>query len=60
MESGVDIHDMLSLQLAEVEMLQLMFPQTGELVLDDPLAVDVIQTFLDEKRSSTPLSNIYE
>ena len=56
MESGVDIYEMLSLQLAEVEMLQSMFPQTGELVLDDPLAVDAMQTFLDEKRSYDSLN----
>ena len=50
MESEVDIFDMLTLQLAEVEMLQSMFPQSQEFVLDDPLVLDVLQTFVDEKK----------
>ena len=43
----VDVSEMLSLQLTEIEMLASMFPNPGEFQLDDPSAVATIQAFVD-------------
>ncbi len=47
MESSTDLVEMLGLQLSEVEMLACMFPNSGEFVMDDPLAVSDVQQFVD-------------
>ena len=43
----VDLKEMLSLQLAEVEMLTSMFPSDGEFVLDDPGAPAELLSYVD-------------
>ena len=48
-KSLVDVTETLQLQLAEIEMLESMFPNTGELRLDDTMAAINIQAFLDGK-----------
>lgn len=44
---SVDLVEMLSLQLTEVEMLESMFPNPGEFQLDDPSTVADFQAFVD-------------
>ncbi len=44
-----DLVEMLNLQVSEIEMLQSMYPNPGELVLDDPLALADIQEFTEGK-----------
>ena len=46
-EGSIDIRETLSLQLAEVEMLQSMFATDGEFVLDDQTAVPDIRSLVD-------------
>ena len=45
----IDLQEMLQLQLSEVELLSSMYPNDGELVLDDPMAVPEIQDYVDGK-----------
>ncbi len=45
----IDIQEMLQLQLSEVELLSSMYPNEGEMVLDDPMAVPELQDFVDAK-----------
>ena len=57
MEGDCDIYELLTLQLAEIEMLQSMFPQPGELELDDPLVVGIMQTFVEERKPVDTLND---
>lgn len=49
----------LELQLAELELLQSMFPSDAELKLDDPLVVDEINVWLQDTHSPLPLLPSY-
>ncbi|XP_014787219.1 RWD domain-containing protein 2B [Octopus bimaculoides] len=48
-DENVDIREMLELQLAEVEMLNSMYPDENEFKLEEPIAVRNIQSFLNGK-----------
>ena len=50
-----EMYDLLSLQLAEVEMIQSMFPNPGELEFDDGHAVDAIRSFVEKKNNNRVL-----
>jgi len=56
MAADMDVHQMLELQLSEIEMIRSMFPNPGEVILDDEAAVDEIRTFLDGKIDYDSLS----
>lgn len=45
----INISEMLELQLSEIDMISSMFPNPGELRLDDSSAVPSIKAFLDGK-----------
>nr|KAG5688792.1 hypothetical protein BaRGS_033276 [Batillaria attramentaria] len=46
-EETADVREMLELQLAEVEMLESMFANPGEFVLDSPEALQELRAFID-------------
>lgn len=48
-DENVDLREMLELQLAEVEMLNSMYPDENEFKLEEPIAVRNIQNFLNGK-----------
>jgi len=59
MEENVEkISYNLEMQLSELEMLNSMFPNDGELKLSDPGAISDIQDFLAGKCSSTDLTTL--
>ncbi|KAK7097059.1 RWD domain-containing protein 2B-like [Littorina saxatilis] len=45
--SGIQLQEMLELQLAEVEMLQSMFPNPGEFTLDSKTVLEELQSYVD-------------
>lgn len=49
-----ELSEMLSLQLTEFEMLTSMFPNDGELVLDDPASIIEIQDFTNGTSDNVP------
>ena len=49
MASDVDVREMLLLQMSEIEMLQSMFPDAGEFILDYENAINEIQGFLEDQ-----------
>jgi hypothetical protein len=44
---NTDVREMLELQLAEVEMLESMFSNPGEFVLDSKTALEELRAFVD-------------
>ncbi|KAK7471339.1 hypothetical protein BaRGS_00036014 [Batillaria attramentaria] len=46
-EENADVREMLELQLAEVEMLESMFANPGEFILDSPEALQELRAFID-------------
>lgn len=57
METSPQLQEMLELQLSEVEMLSSMFPGADEFTLDDPGAVAVVQSYVDNKITYSELNS---
>lgn len=54
-DNAASFQETLQLQISEIEMLQSMFPNEEEFILDDESALSDIQSFLDGKSTYTYL-----